>query len=443
MTGSFWFTWWFVLAGFVGAIWVVRVVNMRRILRRREVLGSFSPDSLPEAAPKVSVVVAAKDEEADIEACVTSLLDQDYPEFEVIVVDDRSTDRTPAILAGLRASHGDRLRVIEVDRVREGWCGKNNAMREGVSVSSGDWLLFTDADCRQTSRRAIRVAMCEALRREADFLSITPVLETHASWERMIQPVCTLVLMTWFLPHHVNKPHRKTAYANGAFMLMRRTCYDAIGGHERVRTEVNEDIQMARIAKRAGLRLRVVENDDLYRTRMYDSLGAGWRGWSRIYYGSFASLGSLILAATVLTVASLVPWVCLMVSIIAVAGSEGTGEPLAWTAAGVWFVLVTMEQIVAWRLYAVLRVPRVWSLGYPIGVVFTLGMFGNAMFKKLGVTSTTWRGTRYRGGLPVRRTQSAVPQAGTETDHGTGGGERPAYGARSADGSATYPGAPG
>ncbi len=394
---SLWFHGWFMLAGIVGIVWLIRFANTGRILRKRQILSSTSYDHLPAPAPKVSVVVAAKDEEADIKACVTSLLNQDYPNFELIVVDDRSCDRTPEILAKIRRAFGGRMQVIRVGAVRDGWFGKNNAMREGVSASTGDWLLFTDADCTQTSRKTLSVAMGEALGREVDFLSITPVLETHAVWERIIQPVCTLVLMTWFLPHRVNRPHRKTAYANGAFMLMRRSCYDAIGGHERVRTEVNEDIQMARITKQQGLRLRVVENDDLYRTRMYDSLLGAWRGWSRIYYGSFASWGNLVLAASLVVLASIVPWVSLLTALAGLAAaSESPATP--WVMAGsVWLVIVVLEQAMAWRLYKTLRTPPVWSLAYFLGAAVALGMLTSAMLKKAGVTHTTWRGTTYRG----------------------------------------------
>lgn len=394
---SLWFHGWFVLAGIVGIVWIIRFANTGRILRKRQILSSTSYDHPPDPAPKVSVVVAAKDEEANIKACVTSLLNQDYPNFELIVVDDRSCDRTPEILAKIQRTSGGRMQVVRVGAVRDGWFGKNNAMREGVSASTGDWLLFTDADCTQTSRKTLSVAMREALGREVDFLSITPVLETHAVWERMIQPVCTLVLMTWFLPHRVNRPHRKTAYANGAFMLMRRSCYDAIGGHERVRTEVNEDIQMARLTKQLGLRLRVVENDDLYRTRMYDSLLGAWRGWSRIYYGSFASWRNLVLAASFVILASLVPWVSLLTALTGLAvAHESPATP--WVIAGsVWLVIVALEQTMAWRLYKTLRAPPVWSLAYFLGAAVALGMLTSAMLKKAGVTRTTWRGTTYRG----------------------------------------------
>ncbi|MGB2987099.1 MAG: glycosyltransferase family 2 protein [Phycisphaerae bacterium] len=392
---STWFRIWLTLAVVIGLVWLVRYAKMGRILRKRKVLSSHSYNDPPEDAPKVSILIAAKDEEDNVEACINDLLEQDYPDYELIVVDDRSRDRTPDILRRLEQQAAGRLRVVTVTALRDGWFGKNNAMREGVEASCGDWLLFTDADCRQTSRKTLSIAMREALSHDSDFLSVIPVLETRTTWERIIQPVCTLALMIWFLPHRVNRPWRKTAYANGAFMLMRRSCYEAIGGHERVRTKVNEDIQMARFAKQMGLRLRVVENDDLYRTRMYDSPLAAWRGWSRIFYGCLGSLTRLSSAASVLILLSIVPWVSLITALTGLVLADVSSVRLWAFAACVWLVVVVLEQLVTWRVYAVLRVEPVWSLTYVLGAIVTLGMLVNAMFKTIGATGTTWRGTTY------------------------------------------------
>ena len=313
------------------------------------------------------------------------------------MVDDRSRDRTPIILRELEAKAASRLRVVTVTTLCEGWFGKNNAMREGASTSRGDWLLFTDADCRQQSPRSLSMAMREALAHEADFLCITPILEAPTVWERIIQPVCALTLMLWFLPHRVNKPHRKTAYANGAFMLLRRSCYDAIGGHDRVRNEVNEDVQMARLTKGMGLRLRVVETDDLYVTRMYDRFASAWRGWSRIFYGCIQSTGKLLISASMLLFLSIAPWCCLAIAIAGWASSE-VGAAGRWTwAVLAWSAVVVIEQVMMWRVYRLIWVKPIWSLAHAAGSVVVLGMLFSAMLKAIGLTGLTWRGTTYHG----------------------------------------------
>lgn len=405
-TMSVWFIVWFTLAGGVGLVWIFHYSATIRVLYKRRILSSRTYNGPPMEAPKVSIVVAAKDEEKNIETCVTGLLEQDYPNYELIVVDDRSRDRTPDILQRLleqaapRLQEGkdasSRLRVVTVKTLRDGWFGKHNAMCKGVALSTGEWFLFTDADCRYTSRNTLSMAMREALAEEVDFLCITPVLDTFTAWERIVQPVCSIVLMAWFLPHHVNKPKSKKAYANGAFMLMRRSTYEAIGGHEAVRNEIAEDVHMARLTRKMGMRLRVVENDDLCHTRMYDSPLAAWHGWSRIFYGCLGSLTRLSVAVSLLVVLSIIPWVSLVVALVGCFTADADGAAPWGIAARAWLAVLMLMQLVTWRLYAILRADPVWSLTYILGALVTLGMLISAILKVLGATRTTWRGTTYR-----------------------------------------------
>ncbi len=395
------FTVWFILAGGIGLVWLVRLVSLVPVLRRRCVLKPRAYEGPPQNAPRISILVAARDEEDHIEACVTTLLDQDYPNFQLIVVDDRSRDRTPAILSRLQRQGGSRLRVVTVRELADGWFGKSHAMREGVAVGDGDWLLFTDADCRQLSPHTVSIAMCEAQTQRTDFLTIIPMLETRTAWERIIQPVCSLVMAFWFMPDRVNNPDKSTAYANGAFMLMSRPCYDAIGGHELVRTRLNEDIELARLAKAAGMRLRVVENKGLYQTRMYPTLRQAWRGWSRIFAGALASPIRVATAASLIVLLGLVPWASLVAAVIGLV-LNGTSSAAPWsTAAAAWGVVIVLEQYVLARFYSIVGIQRVWSATYVLGATITLAMLVNALFKVLGATTTTWRSTTYRGARAV------------------------------------------
>ena len=393
---SVWWVIWLVAAAAAGLVWGACLVRLGSAMRRRCIVGSGTYDGPPHPAPSISVVVAAKDEEANIETCIDSLLRQDYPHYDVVVVDDRSTDRTPQILDRLERQAEGRLLVRTVSTLRDGWFGKNHAMREGVSASRGDWILFTDADCTFASPRAITIAMREALAHDVDFLSITPVLETRTVWERILQPVCALVLIVWFLPQRVNDRRKKTAYANGAFMLVRRSAYEQIGGHERVRAQLNEDIHLARFAKEAGLRLRVVENTDLYRTRMYRTPVEAWHGWSRIFHGCLGSLSRLLVSATLVTTLVIFPWVSLGAACVGWVLANPMRQGSWATAAEAWLAVVLLMQITIWRFYGILRIPSRWSLAYCVGAAATLGMLLTAMLQTLGVTRTTWRGTRYR-----------------------------------------------
>lgn len=390
--GLFFGIWCGLLSG-VALIWASRHISVSRAQRSEHPLTSRSFDAPPRPAPRVSVLVAAKDEEANIAACVSTLLTQDYPDFEVIAVNDRSTDRTPQILDDLAARHPGRLQVIHVRHLREGWFGKNNAMREGVERATGSWLMFTDADCRQISNRTLAVTMRYAQQERADLLSVLPVLEMGSFWERVIQPVCTAIMALWFDPRRVNRPESRAAYANGAFMLMTRDLYDCIGGHEQVKNQVNEDMHMARRTKQVGRRLCVVQNDDLYRTRMYTGLAESWRGWSRIFYGCFGSFRRLIISTLVLSLASLLPWVSLVAGAAGLLASGGAHWKWVTVLAAVTIVL---QLSVLVRFYRLCKNDPWLVPTYPVGAFIALGMLLNAMLKLAGRT-TTWRGTTYRG----------------------------------------------
>ncbi len=383
-----------------------------------------SPDET-ELAPPVSILVAAKDEESNIEACLQSLLRQDYPDYEVIAIDDRSADRT-AELIDAAAAADSRVTALHIKEIKPGWFGKPNAMREGGDRARGEWLCFTDADCVFVSPRALTVALRYAMDKGADFLSVLPAHETGSFWERLIQPACSGILMIWFNPMHVNDPKRPTAYANGAFILMRRSCYDAIDGFDRVKAEINEDMRLARQAKQAGHRLAVVSNDDLYTVRMYDSVAECWSGWTRIFYGCFGTFRRLAASMALVTTFSLLPWIALAAGIgVTCLGTEfsisstelspdsaglsidGT-EPsagwlrLAWTAAAACVAQIT----VMLRFYAMNRSHPLYGLLYPIGAAIGLAVLVNATLRIGGRRSVTWRGTTYRDGRLVETTPS-------------------------------------
>ena len=366
--------------------------------RAKPTLRADTYDGPPDPAPRISVVVAARNEEQNIEACVGSLLAQDYPNYEVIAVDDRSDDRTPALLRQLLARSEGKLQVITIRELEDGWFGKNNAMREGVARTTGDWLCFTDADCCFTSRRALTAALRDALTHQAEFLTLLPPLEERATWERIVQPACVIMMLSWFLPLRVNDRRSKIAYANGQFMLMTRGCYQGIGGHRRVRAELNEDMAMSRHAKEAGFRFRLAENIGLSMTRMYASLAEAWSGWSRIFHGSIPSVTELGLAAFWHLVFAIGPWLGLAMALAGwgLASDRTTLPWLSMLAASL--AALAAHQSVLWRVYGMMHSRRIWSLAHGLGSIVLVGMLLNAITKTLGLTSTTWRGVTYRSG---------------------------------------------
>jgi cellulose synthase/poly-beta-1,6-N-acetylglucosamine synthase-like glycosyltransferase len=398
LTSILWFLWLLLLAG-IAAIWASRHWEISRAKREHVPLKSDAYPGPPREPPRVSVLIAAKDEEANIGPAISSMLAQDYPNFELIAINDRSTDRTPQILEDLKSRDASgRLKVIHVNNLREGWFGKNNAMREGLNAAEGEWFCFGDADCRQTSNRSLSMAVRHAVEWNIDFLSVLPGLETQSLWERIIQPVCGGLMVFWFHPRRVNDPKNPAAYANGAFMLMRRSCYEAIGGHEQVRTEVNEDMHMARIAKERGQRLVVVQSGDLYTVRMYSRFKDIWRGWTRIFYGCFGTFSRLRKTMLLLLVMSIFPYISTVWSGIVLASRGWSESAAGWQwAFGLSVLAVVLQQTVIARFYRISRANPWLAPTWIVGAVICVGMLANAMLKLKGRTTLTWRGTTYRG----------------------------------------------
>ena len=382
------------LAGVVALEAAVWQMILRRQQKHREILGPPAAGRAPHPAPRVSVLVAAKDEEDAIEVCVRALLDQDYPDYEVIAVDDRSRDGTGPILQRLADEAAGRLRVVKVSDLPQGWCGKNNAMHAGVAQATGEWLLFTDADCRLLSRDAVSAGVGYAIQHGLDYLSVLPDLEMTTVWERIVQPAASLMLLFWFPLPQVNDPAKPAAFGTGQYMLMSRDGYHRVGGHERVRGELNEDVHLARLVKRAGLGLRVVENDGLLVSHMYRSLGEAFRGWSRIYSGCVGSVPRLAGTAAYLFFFSVLPTLALIVML---AGGLAAADGTPWLVSALaWAAAIAMQQACLWRLYAMAGFGRPWSLTYSMGIVFVLAMIFRAILATLGLAPTTWRGTTYR-----------------------------------------------
>src|SRR5437660_5201929 len=225
--------------------------------------------------PSVSVVVPARNEEASLRACLESLLAQVGIEFEIIVVDDGSTDRTRAI-----AQSFPDVRVITPGPLPPGWTGKNNAVAAGAREARGEWLLFTDADTVHQPGSLAR-AVAEVEQHHADLLSYSPEQEVHGFWEKAIMPVIFAELARTYRPSDVSDPRSPAAAANGQYLLITRRAYDAVGGHAAVSTSLLEDVALARAVKQSGRKILFRYGGDAVRTRMYRSFSQLREGWTK------------------------------------------------------------------------------------------------------------------------------------------------------------------
>jgi glycosyltransferase involved in cell wall biosynthesis len=238
-----------------------------------------APPRLPsEDSPvlEVSIIVPARNEEVSLGACLESLTAQTGVAFEIIVVDDGSTDRTREI-AQSRAG----VRVISAGaRPDETWTGKNNAVIAGTRAAQAPWLLFTDADTIHLAG-SLRRALTEAQQEQADLLSYSPGQIVVTFSERAVMPVIFAELAVQYPPRKVNDQSLETVAANGQYILVRRSAYGAVGGHAAVAAEILEDVALARLFRNAGYRLRFRYGGDAVRTRMYRTWPQLREGWTK------------------------------------------------------------------------------------------------------------------------------------------------------------------
>jgi glycosyltransferase involved in cell wall biosynthesis len=230
--------------------------------------------------PLVSVIVPARNEESTLPVCLPSIVQQTGVSFEVIVVDDSSTDRTRPIAE----SFAD-VRVVEAGALPPDWTGKNNAMRAGARQAKGEWLLFTDADTTHKPGSLAR-AVSEAEQHGAALLSYSPEQEVRGFWENAVLPVIFAELARTYRPRDVCNPNSPVAAANGQYLMISREAYDAVGGHDAIRNNILEDVCLARAVKASGRRLRFRYGGDAVRTHMY-------RGWAQIKEGWTKNLAIL------------------------------------------------------------------------------------------------------------------------------------------------------
>ena len=345
-------------------------------------------------APLISICIPARNEEGNIRNCVESALAQDYPNIEVIVLDDRSTDSTLTQLKEI-ASRDSRLLPISGSDLPEGWAGKPHALFQASAVARGEWLCFVDSDTF-LNPDAISSCYAKALETKADLFTTLTQQVLGSFWEKVVMPLVMTALSVGFSPRKVNDPKRRDAIANGQFILIRRTVYDAIGGHEKVKDQIVEDKAISEQVKWNGYRLIVADGLQVIRTRMYTSLETMWEGWTKnIYLGLHDHPAMLLLGAFGATLALLV---ALFLPVWPMLGVAWYLQGGGWLAVGiviealtVWGVLLLARAQVARKMY--ISAWYAWTV--PLGAgVFAAMMIASA-WKVISGQGVTWRGRKY------------------------------------------------
>jgi chlorobactene glucosyltransferase len=354
-----------------------------------------APAPPPKDAPLISICIPARNEENNIRRCVDAVLNQDYPNIEVIVLDDRSNDATLTQLKEI-AARDSRLLPISGSDLPEGWAGKPHALYQASAVARGKWLCFVDADTF-LKPEALSSCYAKALETEADLFTVMTEQILGSFWEKVVMPLVMTALSVGFSPRKVNDPTRRDAVANGQFILIKRSVYDAIGGHEKVKDQIVEDKAISEQVKWNGHRLVVADGMQVVRTRMYTSLTTMWEGWTKnIYLGLRDHMGMLLLGAFG---ASLGLIAALFLPLWPVLGW------VWYTKNGGWMSLaVILESLFVWGylIYYRMFIAKKMSISpwyawtTPLGAGIFAAMMLTSAWKVISGQGVTWRGRTYR-----------------------------------------------
>ncbi|MFN8498100.1 MAG: glycosyltransferase [Anaerolineae bacterium] len=344
--------------------------------------------------PRVSIIIPARNEAANLGRLLASLLNLDYASYEVIVVDDASSDAT-----ALLASEFDAI-LVRTIKLPAGWTGKNYACYCGAQVATGDWLLFTDADTEHTSL-SLASTIGYVLDRRLDALSLLVGQDTHAFWERLLLPFCYQQFFVGVPGGEVNDQRRDALLANGQYLLVRRDAYDRIGGHETVRSSIAEDVRLAHLLRAYHLRYGVARGEHLVFARLYHRLSDLWTGFARNSF-QFMTLdsrrGLAVLASA--AVAALTP------TLVAVGLRSGLDTILLISAYSYAFLVLG---VLAWD--RIFRIPPWYSLLQPVSAVFFWLVALNSAVRGLLGVGIVWKGRTYgRRWAALEPTAAAAPQ---------------------------------
>jgi len=351
--------------------------------------------------PELSLIIPARNEEASLATCLESLIGQNGLSFEIIVVNDHSTDRTREIAASFPG-----VRVIDAGPLPVGWTGKNNAVATGAREARGNWLLFTDADTVHLPGSLAR-ALSEAKEHNVDLLSYSPEQIAVTFWEMAVLPVVFAELARQYPPSKVSEPNSPQAAANGQYILVKREAYDAVGGHAAVASNILEDVALARAVKDSGRKIRFRYAADAVRTRMYRNFHQLREGWTKNLALLFPNPGRLAVQTLLLWG---FPWVVLLFPLAMILGAGLIYELGDLQALHRW--LTTLSGVGRhwwWITIAVLGFSRNYGMmrraNFDLTMEFLGASFGMPMFAYLLLRSkrahakgnVPWKGRDYEG----------------------------------------------
>jgi glycosyltransferase involved in cell wall biosynthesis len=366
----------------LGATWLVQTLAARRGMSQIADLNQPGYAMAPGARlPRVSIIVPARNEEAMIEAAVRSLLAIGYPDYELVVVDDRSEDATGAILDRLKTEFGEQLAVVHVRELPAGWLGKTHAMWTAAQAGTGEWLLFSDADVLHAPDALLR-AVVYAEQERAAHMVLLPTMQMESVGERMMisffQSMCIFAHRPW----KVRDPKARDVLGVGAFNLVRREAYEKIGTYQSMRLSVVDDMRLAEKVKAAGLASRVAFGEGMVTVRWAVGAGGVVRNLTKNFFAHLRyNLGFALLATLGMLWLHLGPWL-------------GTAFATGWARAG---YAVALGSLLA--VYGLMGKRTKIGIGYvllhPAASLLMAYILMLSTALTLGRGGVVWRGTFY------------------------------------------------
>ncbi len=340
----------------------------------------------------LEVFVPVKDEQDHIQTCIESILQQTCEVSRIVVVNDRSTDDTPAIVQ--RIQDGDRrVRRVDIRELSPGCYGKPHALEQARREMpiEGEFVPFVDSDSR-LEPACLGTLVDAMIERDLDWIAAAGRPELNRFWERVLIPILGAVTFAWYDPRKISDPDWPDAVGSG-LMVCRRSSYEAVGGHGAVIDVYDEDSELMRIAKRTGQRIEYVLMPDLFAQRFYGTLGRTMRGLTRTLAGGVKTIPRLALTINALNLVSLMPLGLLgLLGLASVAGLRIPGAGL-WLAAVLWHLVTSLA--LAGRVYRAARVSLAHALCHPLGAAVTIVACLRAAAMVRSGRALSWRGTTY------------------------------------------------
>ena len=378
-----WIVW-----GISAALWLVVYFRLRFFEKNIPSLDSTSELSDPPGGwPFISIIVPARNEEKIVGECLAALAAQDYPGFEIIFINDQSTDSTLAVAKhALKDCPFGRVIDGAAQPIGETWIGKSWALMQGVQHAKGDWLLFIDADVVHHPL-TLRKAAAKALELGVDALSMFPTIHCRSFWEKLIMPLFATLSVLVEPLDSASHPEKRAARLCGAFILVKRSVYESAGTHTAVRDRILEDMALAQILKKQGRRIWLTYTRDLGRTRMYEHFQELWHGLSRLSLPLLRYSVPLLMMAWISAILfTLVPWISV------IAGLCRFDGPLA--IAGVALCVFSRRAIQP--VFTVVKTPSPYAWLLPLAAILYCLAATRAAFRHFTGRGLAWKNQTYR-----------------------------------------------